>query len=120
MRIGPEMSKVTSTATAPTSTFRIPRNVLCPGESRGRIAYVIQLVVTDLDGTLWDSRKHVPSETISAIAELRARNIEVLAATARGPRSTFATFGQIGIDMPAVLCNGAMGRFSDGTSFHQT
>jgi hydroxymethylpyrimidine pyrophosphatase-like HAD family hydrolase len=83
------------------------------------VASEVSLVVTDLDGTLWDDRKNVSAETLSAIAELRARGIAVIAATARGPSSTFAAFKEIGLNMPAVLCNGAIGRLFDGTSFHE-
>ena len=42
------------------------------------------LVVTDLDGTVWDATLHAHADTLAAIAELVERDdIELLVATGR-------------------------------------
>lgn len=80
----------------------------------------IGLVVTDLDGTLWDERQEVHPRTYEALAELERRGIPVLAATGRRRRSTRAGFEHTGIRLPAVLLNGSLGHdFTAGTDFHR-
>lgn len=73
---------------------------------------VIELVVTDLDGTLWDSQQMVAPETQVALAELKRRNIPVLAATARRTSMARRFFDKNSLDLPVLLLNGALGRFS--------
>jgi hydroxymethylpyrimidine pyrophosphatase-like HAD family hydrolase len=70
----------------------------------------IELVVTDLDGTLWDDQRQIREETRQALAELAGRGIPVLAATARGMGSTTTLFSDLGLSLPAVYCNGAFGK----------
>jgi Cof subfamily protein (haloacid dehalogenase superfamily) len=81
---------------------------------------VIRLVVTDLDGTLWTGDGVVPKSTREAMAELEHREIPLLAASARRSWSAAHFFSQAGIDLPAVLLNGALGRDKGGEPiFHQ-
>ena len=82
-------------------------------------ASVIQLVVTDLDGTLWRGDAHVPPSTRAAMDELERRRIPLLAATARRSWSAAHYFRLAGLDLPAVLLNGALGRErGGGPQFH--
>jgi hydroxymethylpyrimidine pyrophosphatase-like HAD family hydrolase len=81
---------------------------------------VIQLVVTDLDGTLWLGDGVVAASTSGAIGELQRRGIPLLAATARRSWSAASYFRRAELDLPAVLLNGALGRDKgDGPIFHQ-
>ncbi len=80
---------------------------------------VIRLVVTDLDGTLWRNAV-VPEPTRQAIGELERRQIPLLAATARRSWSVAHYFEQAGLDLPAVMLNGALGRDKGGErTFHR-
>lgn len=69
----------------------------------------ISLVVTDLDGTLWNSEDALPPESAAGLAELEALGVPVLAATARRPRNTAGPFRRLGIDLPFVSLDGAIG-----------
>jgi hydroxymethylpyrimidine pyrophosphatase-like HAD family hydrolase len=82
--------------------------------------HMIRLVVTDLDGTLWGEDGAVLQSTKEAIRELDRRGIPLLAATARRSWSAAHYLGQAGLDLPAVLLNGALGRDKGGApTFHQ-
>ncbi|MEZ5322196.1 MAG: HAD family hydrolase [Microthrixaceae bacterium] len=77
------------------------------------------LVVTDLDGTLWDTDDHVPATTLAAVRELRRRGVPLLVATGRRIASTREPLARIGLAPPAVVLNGAIGLHLDtGTRFH--
>lgn len=69
----------------------------------------IDLVVTDLDGTLWGADERVHADTLAAIAQLRRRGTEVLVATGRRPRSAAAVLERERLSPPAVTLNGALG-----------
>ena len=69
----------------------------------------VELVVTDLDGTLWHTDDHVPAPVVAAIAELRRRDIPLLVATGRRTASTRAPLARIDLAPPAVVLNGALG-----------
>jgi 5-amino-6-(5-phospho-D-ribitylamino)uracil phosphatase len=71
---------------------------------------VIEFVVTDLDGTLWEGDGLVPSSTRLAIEELRRRQIPLLAATSRRSHTVANYFERLELDLPALLLNGALGR----------
>lgn len=80
----------------------------------------IDLVVTDLDGTLWDGQGRAHPETLAALDHLATAGLPVLAATARRPASALATMRENGFLLPAVLFDGSLGRdFVDGTTFHR-
>lgn len=69
----------------------------------------VELVVTDLDGTLWHTDDHVPTLVVAAIDELRRRGVPLLVATGRRTASTRVPLARIGLAPPAVVLNGALG-----------
>jgi hypothetical protein len=71
----------------------------------------IDLVVTDLDGTLWGSDERVHARTLAALSTLETRDVPVLAATGRRLRSASGTLARSGVRLPAlVVLDGALGR----------
>lgn len=79
----------------------------------------IELVVTDLDGTLWEVPQRVPETTRSALAEV-ARRLPFLVATGRRVVSTREPLWALGLAPPAVMLNGALGLdLSTGDRFHR-
>lgn len=80
----------------------------------------IELVVTDLDGTLWGPDEVVHTDTLAAIADLERRGVEVLVATGRRPRSAEVVLSRAGLAPPAVLLDGALGiELATGERFHR-
>lgn len=80
----------------------------------------VQLVVTDLDGTLWDRDGVIPPAAEAAVDQVLARGIPILAATARRQRSVLPLLAPYGLSLPLVLLDGALGRDPrDGTTFHR-
>ena len=69
----------------------------------------IDLVVTDLDGTLWDHNVEVHPSSREALATLAEAGIPVLAATGRRKVSTLRGFERSGLTFPSVTVNGAFG-----------
>lgn len=68
----------------------------------------IDLVVTDLDGTLWHTSDHLHPATVAAVAELERRGIPMLVATGRRLASTRAGLAGLGLTPPCVVLNGAL------------
>jgi len=61
-----------------------------------------------------------PAEHIAAVHELERRNVTVLAATSRRPRVTRQRLGGVGLKIPAVLIDGAVGiDFRTDERFHE-
>ena len=67
----------------------------------------IELVVTDLDGTLWHTADEVHPGVPAAWAEVVAQ-VPVLVATGRRVGSTREPLARIGVAPPAVVLNGAL------------
>ncbi len=81
---------------------------------------MIRLVATDLDGTFWDSGLVPPPSHLAAVDELSGAGVTVLAATSRRPRVVARQLGAVGLALPAVLIDGALGiDFRCGARFHQ-
>jgi hypothetical protein len=76
---------------------------------RSGAAARVELVVTDLDGTLWGSDERVHDRTLAALRTLEKRDVPVLVATGRRRRSAVATLGRAGLRLPAVVLDGALG-----------
>lgn len=68
----------------------------------------LELVVTDLDGTLWHTSDHLHPDTVAAVAELERRGIPLLVATGRRLASTRAGLAGLGLTPPCVVLNGAL------------
>jgi hydroxymethylpyrimidine pyrophosphatase-like HAD family hydrolase len=80
----------------------------------------IALVVTDLDGTLWDQDGQLHALTRAALTELEQRGIPVLAATGRRPHSVWQRMQANGIALPAVVFDGALGQeYASRATFHR-
>lgn len=78
----------------------------------------VELVVTDLDGTLWDAAGVVHPRTLDAVATLRRQGIHLLAATGRRRRSAHEVLARHDLTPPAVLLDGAVGHDPiDGATF---
>jgi hypothetical protein len=79
----------------------------------------VDLVVTDLDGTLWFDHQETHPATISAWHELEHRGIPVLVATGRRLASTRDPLARLGLAPPAVMLNGALAAdLGTGDRFH--
>lgn len=79
---------------------------------------VIELVVTDLDRTLWGPDERVHERTLDALHVLERRGVPVLVATGRRRRSAEEALARSDIVLPAVVLDGAMGRdLRDGAAF---
>ncbi|MGH9275334.1 MAG: HAD family hydrolase, partial [Acidimicrobiales bacterium] len=80
----------------------------------------IDLVVTDLDGTLWHTDDHVDPKVRAALDELERRGVPLLVATGRRTTSTRVPLARIGQAPPAVVLNGALGLdLATGDRFHR-
>ncbi len=69
----------------------------------------MSLLVTDLDGTFWENDSSVPRPHLDAVAQINALGIPILAATARRPRHVVGPFRSLGLDLPYVCIDGAIG-----------
>lgn len=85
---------------------------------RGLAAGRASIVVTDLDGTLWDHHCRAPNAHLQALERLTGAGVPILLATARGPRSAskYLTRNCLG-HLPLVCLDGAIGLEPDGARF---
>lgn len=66
-----------------------------------------RLVALDLDGTLLGSDLRIRDETKLALAEARARGVQVMIVTGRHHVTAYPYWHELGLDLPAICCNGA-------------
>ena len=80
----------------------------------------VDLVVTDLDGTLWFGHEEThPASRSPTWRELERRGIPVLVATGRRVTSTRNPLARLGFAPPAVMLNGAIAiDLATGERFH--
>jgi hydroxymethylpyrimidine pyrophosphatase-like HAD family hydrolase len=69
----------------------------------------VGLVVTDLDGTLWDAQERIHDRTLDALRTLERRGTPLLVATGRRRRSAAMGLAREGLAPPAVVLDGALG-----------
>lgn len=80
----------------------------------------VDLVVTDLDGTLWFGHEETHPHTVAAWKELERRDLPVLVATGRHVVSTRAPLARLGFAPPAVMLNGALALdLCSGVRYHR-
>jgi Cof subfamily protein (haloacid dehalogenase superfamily) len=68
----------------------------------------IRLVAVDLDGTLLNDSKQVTQQTAAALACLPQRNVKLVIASARPPRSVRHIYQSLGLDTLQINYNGAL------------
>jgi Cof subfamily protein (haloacid dehalogenase superfamily) len=66
------------------------------------------LIAIDLDGTLLDGDGEISPANVAMIREARQRNVHVVLATARPPRSSMRYYRQLDLDGPLINYNGAV------------
>lgn len=69
---------------------------------------MIKLIVSDLDGTLFDETHSLNEKTAKAIHEAQANGIEFMVATGRGKENVLPYFDGAGITCAKIVLNGAM------------
>lgn len=80
----------------------------------------IELVVTDLDGTLWETPSTIHPTTVPAVHELERRGIPLMVATGRRLASTRDPLAALGLAPPVVVLNGALAiDLSSGERIHR-
>ena len=80
----------------------------------------VELVVTDLDGTLSDAGERVHPRSVRAVRALADAGIPVLVATGRRPRTAAVVLEGAGLRGPAVMLDGSIGRdLRDDRPFHR-
>src|SRR5664279_2812697 len=70
------------------------------------LSMTFQLVALDLDGTALDSHLQIRPATIEALQRARAQGVEVMLVTGRHHVATYAYWHQLGLELPAICCNG--------------
>mgnify|MGYP000949470890 CR=1 FL=1 len=80
----------------------------------------ISLVVTDLDGTLWDHEHRTHQRTRAAWDAIEQLGVPILVATGRRVGSTVSSLAELDLRPPAVCLNGALGLYlADSQRFHR-
>jgi len=92
----------------PAEPGSVPAGLECATAERTLPAQV-ELLVTDLDGTLWDGTGLMHPRTRRALEAIQAASVPVLAATGRRARSAWPVMEANGIALPAVFLDGAIG-----------
>lgn len=89
-----------------------------PGIVEGVDRPAIELVVTDLDGTLLDPEEGIHPRALAAVAGLVDRGVPLLVATGRRHRTALPLLAGAGLSLPGVYQDGAVGVHADGVRFH--
>ncbi|MDD9370208.1 MAG: HAD family hydrolase [Acidimicrobiales bacterium] len=80
----------------------------------------VELVVTDLDGTLWEREHEIHERTRAALCAVTGAGLPLLVATARRVGSARRALAPTGLEPAAVLLNGALGvDLASNVRFHR-
>ena len=79
---------------------------------------MIDLVVTDLDGTLWGPEEVIHPRSLSALRQVEQRGVPILVATGRSRRLAYPILAQHEVTLDAALHDGALGATTTGELFH--
>ena len=79
-----------------------------PAQTNPPPAPPIRLVAVDLDGTLLNDSKQVTEQTAGALACLPGRDVKLVIASARPPRSVRHIYKSLGLDTLQINYNGAL------------
>jgi len=75
---------------------------------------VREVIVTDLDGTLWGAEGRAGPRTRAAVTSLTASGLSIVAATARRARAAAQLLEANELSLPIVALDGALGVTADG------
>lgn len=76
----------------------------------------VRLIAVDIDGTLLDSRGHVPDANVQALREAAASGIRVVVATGRSFSFALPAVAPLGDPLLMIVHNGAIARERSGTT----
>ncbi|RZA24306.1 MAG: HAD-IIB family hydrolase, partial [Proteobacteria bacterium] len=77
--------------------------------------HLIQLVLSDMDGTLLMPDHSLSPAVIEAVAQLRAAGVKFTLASSRPPRAMRQQIEALGIDLPTAAFNGGVLINADGS-----
>ena len=75
---------------------------------------MIELIVSDMDGTLLNDKMEVSASNVSAINEANRLGIKFMVATGRGYAEAVPALKEVGIDCPMITLNGGQVFDEDG------
>jgi hydroxymethylpyrimidine pyrophosphatase-like HAD family hydrolase len=91
-----------------------------PSVCHAAVVATVDLVVTDLDGTLWAHEGFVEGRVLEAWHAIEERGVPILVATGRRLTSTREPLGEFGLVPPVVVLDGALGLFLESSRrFHE-
>ncbi|PYZ95316.1 hydrolase [Salipaludibacillus keqinensis] len=79
----------------------------------------MEMIATDMDGTLLNDGRSVSEENIKAIEEAQRAGINVIVATGRDYTEAVTPLKEAGLKLPLICVNGADIRREDGQIIHQ-
>lgn len=68
----------------------------------------IQLILSDVDGTLLDPHHQITSNSKSIVKQLNEKGIELVLASARAPKAMDFLATELGLSSPMVCFNGSL------------
>ena len=79
----------------------------------------IQILASDLDGTLLNEQSQISKETADVIKKAQATGIHFVAVTGRAWNTAYPIFEKVGLDVDYVLLNGAQFRTNLGEIIYE-
>ena len=68
----------------------------------------MELFVTDLDGTLINSKREVPKKSVEILNKLIDKGVNFTVATARTPATAVEILQDLNLKLPVALMNGVL------------